>query len=73
MANNINYGSINASSSSSSFSPTESLTRQQSSELKIIKDSIAVNLQKIQNNTQKLEKVAKFVPINYFKFSFCLF
>lgn len=57
MANNINYGSINASTSASSFSPTESLTRQQTAELKFIKDSIAGNLQKIQSNTQKLEKV----------------
>lgn len=53
-SHNINYGSIsNPSTSGSSFSPTELITRRMT-----LKDSIQDNLLKIKNNSQKLEKVS---------------
>lgn len=52
-SSNTNYGSINQTPSTS-FSPTELLTKRVS-----LRETIHTNLLTIKKNTQKLEKIQK--------------
>jgi hypothetical protein len=55
-SNNPNYGSINSQAPSTSFSPTELLTKRVS-----LRETIHSNLLTIKKNSQKLEKIQKVV------------